>query len=193
MLILIFSLNSARSPSESIFSYVGDKDFYTYAKCGNAYDPSMEEILDNIPPELEFCNGDIGCLIDGEFAGPEAGEDYLKEPALKRTYEPTPAPSPPPTSGPTGGPTGGPTSAPSAAPVSNFDRSENYLFDDVSEAANEAPVIGDTFNSIDPAGSNGDPHCKFLNHICILRIGASFSSHKQFYFFSLLRSQDMAQ
>jgi len=172
-----------RTPEETIFSYEGDKDFFDYAKCGNAYDPSMEEILKNVPKELEFCKGDFGCLIDGEFVGEEAAEDYIDEPALKRTKEPTPAPTPAPTlatpaptsgptNGPTGGPTGGPTSPPTSGPTeapvaTTLGLTENgNLFDDIDDVENsrsnpnDSLIIGDTFNSRDPAGSNGDPHFK---------------------------------
>ena len=91
-----------RTASESFFTYESGKSFYTYAHCGNAYDPTLETILNDIPAELDFCKGDIGCILDGIEIGTDAAQDYEADPALERPREiatdpPTPAPTPPPT------------------------------------------------------------------------------------------------
>lgn len=74
------------------------------------YDPTLEDLVNNPDAELqELCNGDIGCLIDGEALGLEAAQNFLVNPAILReevsdtTYPPTAstAPSQAPSQAPT--------------------------------------------------------------------------------------------
>jgi len=91
-----------RGESESFFTYESpDKGFYSYANCGNAYDPTLEKLLDDVPEELtNICNGDIGCILDGQEIGADAAQDYEADPALKRPKEIPPPPTPAPTPAP---------------------------------------------------------------------------------------------
>ncbi|KAL3918506.1 MAG: hypothetical protein SGILL_004205, partial [Bacillariaceae sp.] len=84
--------------SESYFTYEPGKDFYDYALCGNAYDPTLEIMLNDAPAELTgLCGDDVGCLIDGMALGLDAATAYLEDPALDRTYAPTESPTQSPT------------------------------------------------------------------------------------------------
>ena len=87
-----------RTATQSFFTYESGENFSTYANCGNAYDPTLETILDDVPPELDFCNGDIGCILDGVEIGTDAATDYEADPAIERPREVAtepPSPSPP--------------------------------------------------------------------------------------------------
>ncbi|KAL3918878.1 MAG: hypothetical protein SGILL_004036 [Bacillariaceae sp.] len=84
--------------SESLFTYEPGTDFYDYALCGNAYDPTLENLVLNPPQDiLDLCGDDLGCLIDGGELGAEAAAVYLEDPALDRTFAPTEAPTIAPT------------------------------------------------------------------------------------------------
>lgn len=138
---------SVRGASESFFTYESDKTFYSYANCGNAYDPTLENLLNNVPPELDFCNGDIGCILDGQEIGVAAAQDYQEDPAVQRPKEESPGPAP--------------TPEPPRNPESN------------------------------PAGSNGDPHCKsFLQSAFSFLVNGA---RLMVFYFVVNDSQDMEE
>lgn len=121
---------------ESSFTYEDGEDFYTYAHCGNAYDPTIETILDDVPNDLDdICKGDIGCIMDGKEIGNDAALDYEEDPAVERERE---------TKAPTASPTT--SSAPTTSLSPTFEPSSSP-----SQAR----------SSTSNAQINGDPHCKY--------------------------------
>jgi len=114
------------------------KQFSDYENCGKEYDPTLENIINDVKYDennenIKICgDDDIGCLIEGETLGTEAAEAYLEEPAI--------ASLPPPTMMPTNSPTIAlePSSIPTIVPT------EDKRGEDVPQRP--------------PSGSKGDPH-----------------------------------
>jgi len=72
-------------PEESFFTYEPSKDFYDYAHCGNAYNPDLEDQVNDADPDLQdLCDGDLGCVLDGIVLGEDAAEEELENPANDR-------------------------------------------------------------------------------------------------------------
>eukprot|EP00980_Cylindrotheca_fusiformis_P008662 scaffold1848_cov111-Cylindrotheca_fusiformis.AAC.3 len=68
------------SDSESYFTYEDGADFAYYDYCGNEYDSTLEDIVTNADPVIEeICNGDVGCIIDGETLGAEAAKGFNED------------------------------------------------------------------------------------------------------------------
>eukprot|EP00980_Cylindrotheca_fusiformis_P024287 scaffold11714_cov153-Cylindrotheca_fusiformis.AAC.1 len=67
--------------SESYFTYEPGTDFDFFDKCDNPYPVELEEAVENADPDLvEKCEGDIGCIIDGDALGTEAADEFLEDP-----------------------------------------------------------------------------------------------------------------
>jgi len=71
--------------SEAIFVYEDGKDFDYYDHCSDDYDPALEEIITEAPPDVaNLCGDDLGCLIDGTNLGEPAALEFLDNPAHER-------------------------------------------------------------------------------------------------------------
>jgi len=135
----------------SHFTYEGGNAFSSFDKCNpEQYDDTLDEIIDNATPEqIANCTidgeVDYGCIIECDYFGEEACDEYKE--VIKNTE--------------TAVITAAPTSAPTSAPTDELDLSTNEngnTFDDVEDVD-----ATDTEEIVDPpadAGSKGDPHCK---------------------------------
>jgi len=136
---------------DSHFTYEGGNSFSTFDKCNpDQYDDTLDEIIDNATPEqIANCTidgeVDYGCIIECDYFGEEACDEYKE--VIKNTE--------------TAVITAAPTSAPTSAPTDELDLSTNEngnTFDDVEDVD-----ATDTEEIVDPpadAGSKGDPHFK---------------------------------
>jgi hypothetical protein len=71
--------------NDSIFTYDVCASFDTVSVPDQEYNPEIEEIVNNPPPEIaEICGDDLGCIIDGVTLGEGAADEFIDNPAVKR-------------------------------------------------------------------------------------------------------------
>jgi hypothetical protein len=70
---------------DSIFTYDVCASFDTVSVPDQKYNPEIEDIVNNPPPEIaEICGDDLGCIIDGVTLGEGAADEFIDNPAVKR-------------------------------------------------------------------------------------------------------------
>ncbi|CAJ1940528.1 unnamed protein product [Cylindrotheca closterium] len=122
-----YSMTWCISEEDSHFTYESGMNHGTFDKCtSDNFDLDIDDLIENADTDtIDKCTIDgvleEGCVLECEFLGDEACDEYIviiqETETVEITDEPTSGPTPVPTSGPTRVPTSGPTPVPTSGPT----------------------------------------------------------------------------